>query len=282
MRKISLVLIISVLGLTLEAQVNLPRIPGEFTGYQNRLQEIRQKGIHEKTDWKYKIAGGTVTSASYKELLTKYDNTGRIKEIIYLDKSGLTETISVYRYNPVNLPLVETIYYPDGTVVGRTKYTYNSENCIVDITETDQYDYIISKRVFVTDPDAKTVTELYYVEKDSILEKIIHFYNDLTNGEIIKEEYYEGPTQKKYTVKIIRDDHKILREEFQSEKNNVYYILIYTYDANGNNILIEKELPGGNKVNYSMNRFDTAGNKTGYTHFKDSGGIAVYYKYTYQ
>ncbi len=282
MRKFSLIFLLCILCVTLQAQFNLPFIPGELTNYSKILQDRTNKGIHAKTDVKYVVSGSTVTSVSYKESITKYESSGRIKEIIFLNQQGQTESITIFSYNQENLPELATIYYPDGTVLGRTKYTYNANHCITDITETDQYEYIISKRVFVTDNDKQTVTELFYVEEDSVLNKTVYYFDNIINGIKVKEEYYEGPVKMKYAKNIIRKSDKVVKEEFMDETNNIYYSLIYTYDSNENNTVIEKELPGGNRIKHIMYRYDIRNNITGYTLFQDSGGIRVYYKYTYE
>lgn len=259
-----------------------PKVPADYQQYHHELDLRVRTTTSSCAEWKYMIYDGKVTSMKYKDLVTKYDHSGRINEIEKVDKKGMNTSIKVFKYDKKGLPQLETEFMPTGELLGKTIYTYDSAGYLKDITWYNSNEYIISKTEFVVDSAAGTVTERKLFSPDSVNEKTIYFYSDLKNGHVVKKQQYKGENHLDQTIVYhYGDENKIEKAQFINPQGKTTSYREYHYDTKGMLQETVRLYPNGDMIKEFDFNYSDSGLLTGKLEYDQKGGMVNYCKYTY-
>lgn len=277
----TITLIFFFLSFPLYPQYDLPKTIAEKDNYYDQIREISSKGVKKKISWNYNIVDGNVTSGEYKDLVIEYDTEGKIFEMRKLDMKGNIYSIVIFKYNVKKLPVLKTEFLPEGQMIRRTIYKYDMDDCVSEIIEYNEYEYIIGKTIYQKETDIQCVTETVYFSPDSISEVNRYCYSSMTDGDLISLKKYKYGTIHMYTRSIVRENKMIKEEVHYQPVGTVAFRLIYIYSHLGRNTEVIKEFPGDIKQTLYRYRYDDHGNLTGYIKYSDNGNVLEYYKYSY-
>ena len=126
------VILILLLNTILVIAQDYPRVPADMPEYLSEAKAINDAGVYKRSDWRYILQGGNISTSKYKEREIKYNDQGRISEIMNIDQKGVNKSVIIFRYDKRNLPLLETEFLPTGELEGKTKYTYDFKGILKD------------------------------------------------------------------------------------------------------------------------------------------------------
>ncbi len=262
---------------------NYPGTPADKKEYEQEMNMISNAGIAQRDNWKYYMLDGNVTSKQHKTGEIRYDKFGRAKEISSFDENGYINSIVVYKYDSCNSILSETEFTGRGELLGKILYSYNHEGFLIEKTVYNSFEYIVSKTICEANVEQNTFTRRILFSPDSVKQKIISCYTDLTSGYIIEEQNYKGADILEYRKVIHRDDqHRIASEIFLNDHGRQMYFLKYAYNQDGNLTTIERFYPSGVKIKYYDFKYSASGILSGEIKYNENGEIIHFYKYTYK
>jgi hypothetical protein len=260
-----------------------PIVPADMPAYFKEMKVVTDAGIFTCTKWQYELQGGNVTTVKHKEKVIKYDDQGRIKEIMNLDQKGENKSIIIFRYDRSNLPLLETEFLPTGELVGKTKYTFDAVGRLKDITWLNSYEFIYNRFAFDINDTLGMVTEWHFYSPDSVTQKIEYYYTDPENGFITRQKIFIGADKLENTIIWNRDSTLSLKnKEFKDPHGKLAYYLEYHYNKSGQADQIIRILPNGSRIKKSEYNFEDTGLKTGEIEYDQKGEIITYIKYSYE
>ena len=261
---------------------SFPKVPADYLQYHHELDIRVRTSTNSCTEWKFVIYNGHVTSQKYKDRVTKYDRSGRIKEIETVDAHGRNTSIKVFKYDKRGLPQMETEFMPTGELLGKTLYTYDPAGNLKDVTWYNGNEYIISKTEYVVDSTAGTVTERKLFSPDSVNEKTVYFYSDLKNGRVEKEQHYSGENRLHQTIVYdYNDSNKIEEAEFINPLGKATSKREYHYDTKGMLQEMVRLYPNGDMIKEFDFNYSGSGLLYGQLEYDQHGGMVRYCKYTY-
>ncbi len=260
-----------------------PGTPADHKKHKKETDLISARGIAQRNDWKYAMKNGNVTTRENKTGEIRYDKAGRTKEISSFNEAGFRQSITVFKYDSLDLLISETEFTDRGELLGKTLYSYNEEGYLAEITLYNSVEYIIARTICSHSKKTKSFTRRIMFSPDSVRTKTVSFYTDMNNGYISQEWVYRGEHALQYKKRIQRDEkHRIRTEVYTNAKGKQMYYLKYIYNQEGNLRLIERYFPSGVKVkSYDFN-FTPAGLISGEVKYNQNGEIIHYHKYMYQ
>jgi YD repeat-containing protein len=260
-----------------------PIVPADMPGYLKEMKDIADAGIYSRTDWRYELQGGNVTAVKYKERVLKYDEQGRLIEIMHIDRKGENKSVIIFRYDKRNLPMLETEFLPTGELVGKTKYTYDTKGVLKDITWLNNFEFIYNRFSFDINDSAGKVTEWHFYSPDSVEQKIEYYYSDPEKGFITLQKFFTGEDKLENTIIWNRDSaNYLINKEFKDPQGKLAYYLEYHYNTSGKVYQVIRILPNGSKIKKYEFNFEDSGLKTGEIEYNLKGEIITYVKYTYE
>lgn len=263
------------------AQFALPKVAADTPQYNAECIMIVKSGIKKRYDYTHPIRNNQASTQNYKEREVSFDNTGRIKEYLYLDEDSRKKAIITFEYYPNGLPKTETQFYPTGEMLTQTKYIFNSESDLKEISKIDQYGYVISKTIFSTNNETHTITEKKHPYPQVVSDKDIWTYSDLKAGHLVKHTKYKNNNELQFTRTLVYKNNKIEKEIYTNPAGNVAFFLEYTYNNNMQVIEIEKVLLDGSRLKNTLFNYNSAGLIIRKINYDRYGNLESYYTYQY-
>jgi hypothetical protein len=277
----SYILVLIMCLVNIHAQ-DYPIVPADMPAYLNETKEISSEGINTRTDWRYVLQDGKVTTNKHIERVLKFDELGRIKEIMNIDPQGENKSVIIFRYDKRNLPVLETEFLPTGELLGKTKYTYDTKGILKDITWLNSYEFVYDRFSFDINDTTGLVTEWHFYSPDSVKQKIEYYYSDPLQGFITRQRIYIGENKLQNTIIWNRDSTKcLLNKEFRDPQGKIEYYLEYHYNTSGKVMQVMRVFPNGSKLKNFEYNYEDAGLKTGEIEYNQKGEIVAYLKFSY-
>jgi hypothetical protein len=251
--------------------------------YLSEAKAINDAGVYKRSDWRYILQGGNISTSKYKEREIKYNDQGRISEIMNIDQKGVNKSVIIFRYDKRNLPLLETEFLPTGELEGKTKYSYDSKGFLKEIIWLNSYEFIYNRYSFSIDDTSGMVTEWHYYSPDSVTQKIEYFYSDPKKGFITRQKIFKGDDKLENTIIWNRDNlQHLINKEFKDPQGKLAYYLEYHYNTTGQVDKVIQVLPNGSKIKKYEFNFEESGLKMEETEYNQKEEIVKYAKYSYE
>jgi hypothetical protein len=262
---------------------DFPIVPADMPEYLANMKAITDAGVYTRTDWRYMLQGGNITTIKYKEIALKYDDQGRIKEIMNVDQKGTNKSVIIYRYDKRNLPILESEFLPTGELEGKTKYTYDVKGFLKDITWLNSFEFIFNRYSFDFNDTTGMITEWHFYSPDSVTQKIEYYYSNPQNGFITRQKIFIGEDKLENIIIWNRDSTQhLLNKEFRNPQGKLMYYLEYKYNTKELPDKILRVLPNGTKTKKFEFEYEESGLKTGEIEYNEEGEILSYIKYSYE
>jgi hypothetical protein len=277
------IIIFFLIDLNVSDAQNYPIVPADMPGYLQEMKLIADAGVYTRTDWRYVLQDGNVTNVKHKERVLKYDDNGRINEIMNIGKKGENISVIIFRYDKRHLPQLETEFLPTGELVGKTKYTYDSNGRLKDITWLNSYEFIYNRYAFDISDSTGMVTEWHFYSPDSVTQKIEYYYSNPEKGFITYQKTFIGEDKLENTIIWNRDSTQhLINKEFKDAQGKLSYYLEYHYTLSGQVNQIIRLLPNGTRMKKYEYDYEDTGLITGEIEYNQKGEIISYLKYTYE
>jgi hypothetical protein len=270
------------LPIAILAQFTIPKVPAEVKTYKEECLKIKASGVKQRSDIKYIINEGKVTTEKYKDKQVKFGDDGEIKEFIYIDKDGREKAIVLFDYYKNGLPKSETEFHPTGELLKRTEYIYNYEGQLLEKKVIDQYEFVQNKVEYLLDESAQTLTEKLFAAPQMVTEKNLWVYSNINTGKLIKNEKYDGETLLMYRRIFVYENSLLKQEEYYNPAGQKAFYLEYSYDPKNNLAEIEKVLLNGTRLKNAVYQYSTEGLLLGKIEYDRNGKMTSYYKYSYE
>ena len=238
--------------------------------YNDKGFLIEEKSYEEDPD----------TGISHRRELYKYNNDQKLIENSYYSNDSLKRQVLYWYDNKGNL--LRKLFYLDNKPYTDTKFEYNhignlikkTENYIkTDYKHVKQYEYDAKNRLILftkEDDDTKEII-LKIIYKDDLLIEIydnrddeeVHIFYSYKNkkliNKVISKSFFNGCYYDHIKEKILYDEKGCIKKEFDYNQNKLERTYTYYYD-NKDRVIKTELLYTGNKKEYWIDNYDTAGN----------------------
>lgn len=234
MRKGLVALVVVFIGvLWVSAQPDVPIAPSLHKVYLDEIGLIARWGITKQFCYRYELINGTVTNNRYQYREIKFLADGNIKELIHIDNKGIHQSIITFTYYPNKLPKAESEFTPEGQMVGRRVYRYDSQGFLSEVVNYNQGGYIISKTMYTRDSTKQSITRKYYTSPDEVESAITYYFDGFTSGKIIQVDEWDEHGKMRYSKKLVYDKDHLIEEQYTLSEGRAGYRVIYAYTPAG-------------------------------------------------
>ena len=238
--------------------------------YNDKGFLIEEKSYEEDPD----------TGISHRRELYKYNNDQKLIENSYYSNDSLKRQVLYWYDNKGNL--LRKLFYLDNKPYTDTKFEYNhignlikkTENYIkTDYKHVKQYEYDAKNRLILftkEDDDTKEII-LKIIYKDDLLIEIydnrddeeVHIFYSYKNkkliNKVISKSFFNGCYYDYIKEKILYDEKGRIKKSFDYKQNVIERTYTYYYD-NKDRVIKTELLYTGDKKEYWIDNYDTAGN----------------------
>ena len=228
---------------------------------EKSYEEDPDTGIsHRRELYKYNNDQKLIENSYYsndslkRQVLYWYDNKGNLlRKLFYLDNKPYTDT--KFEYNHIGNLIKKTENYIKTDYKYVEQYEYDPKNRFILFTKEDNYTKeIILKNIYKDDLLIES-----YDNRDDNIHTIYLYENKKLIEKVISKNFFNGCYYDHIKEKILYDEKGRIKKEFDYNQNKLERTYTYYYD-NKDRVIKTELLYTGNKKEYWIDNYDTAGN----------------------